>query len=67
MNNMLLDLGWKKYLTKLSHGHRVKTTLLLALARRPKLLVFDEPTTGLDPAMRKEILDEMMNVLEDET
>lgn len=51
----------------LSHGQRVKATLLLALARRPKLLVFDEPTTGLDPAVRKEVLDEMMNALEDET
>lgn len=51
----------------LSHGQRVKATLLLALARRPNLLVFDEPTTGLDPAVRKEVLDEMMNALEDET
>ena len=33
----------------LSHGQRVKATLLLVLARRPKLLVLDEPTTGLDP------------------
>ncbi|MCF6293652.1 MAG: ABC transporter ATP-binding protein [Robiginitomaculum sp.] len=51
----------------LSHGQRVKTTLLLALARRPNLLVFDEPTTGLDPVVRKEVLNEMMSSLEDET
>jgi ABC-2 type transport system ATP-binding protein len=51
----------------LSHGQRVKAILLLALARRPDLLVFDEPTTGLDPAVRKEVLDEMMSALEDET
>jgi ABC-2 type transport system ATP-binding protein len=61
------DLTKEQKVKGLSHGQRVKTTLLLALARRPKLLVFDEPTTGLDPAVRKEVLDEMMNALEDET
>lgn len=62
-----LDLNKKQKVKGLSHGQRVKATLLLALARRPSLLVFDEPTTGLDPAVRKEVLDEMMNALEDET
>ncbi|RYZ81035.1 MAG: ABC transporter ATP-binding protein [Moraxellaceae bacterium] len=62
-----LDLKKEQKVKGMSHGQRVKTTLLLALARRPKLLVFDEPTTGLDPAVRKEVLDEMMNSLEDET
>ena len=61
------DLNKKQKVKGLSHGQRVKATLLLALARRPNLLVFDEPTTGLDPAVRKEVLDEMMNALEDET
>src|SRR5262245_37031545 len=32
----------------LSHGQRVKALLLLILARRPQLLILDEPTTGLD-------------------
>jgi ABC-2 type transport system ATP-binding protein len=62
-----LDLNKEQKVKGMSHGQRVKATLLLALARRPKLLVFDEPTTGLDPAVRKEVLDEMMNSLEDET
>ena len=62
-----LDLNKKQKVKGMSHGQRVKATLLLALARRPSLLVFDEPTTGLDPAVRKEVLDEMMNALEDET
>jgi ABC-2 type transport system ATP-binding protein len=61
------DLNKDQKVKGLSHGQRVKATLLLALARRPSLLVFDEPTTGLDPAVRKEVLDEMMNALEDET
>jgi ABC-2 type transport system ATP-binding protein len=50
----------------LSHGQRVKAALLTVFARRPKLLVFDEPTTGLDPVARKVILEEMMRVMEDE-
>jgi ABC-2 type transport system ATP-binding protein len=62
-----LDLAKEHKVKGLSHGQRVKALLLLALARRPNLLVFDEPTTGLDPAVRKEVLDEMMNALEDDT
>lgn len=61
------DLNAKQKVKGLSHGQRVKATLVLALARRPALLVFDEPTTGLDPVVRKEVLDEMMNALADET
>ncbi|HOY22446.1 MAG TPA: AAA family ATPase, partial [Cellvibrio sp.] len=61
------DLNRNQKVKGLSHGQRVKATLLLALARRPNLLVFDEPTTGLDPAVRKEVLDEMMGSLQDET
>jgi ABC-2 type transport system ATP-binding protein len=50
----------------LSHGQRVKSTLLLVFARRPKLLVLDEPTTGLDPVARHEILRELTGVMTDE-
>lgn len=50
----------------ISHGQRVKATLLLVLARKPKLLVLDEPTTGLDPVARHEILRELTGVMTDE-
>ncbi|HUA01875.1 MAG TPA: ABC transporter ATP-binding protein [Candidatus Aquilonibacter sp.] len=50
----------------LSHGQRVKATMLLVLARRPKLLVLDEPTTALDPVARHEILRELTDVMVDE-
>jgi ABC-2 type transport system ATP-binding protein len=51
----------------LSHGQRVKTMLLLILARQPKLLLLDEPTNGLDPVAKHEILTELMRVVRDES
>jgi len=50
----------------LSLGEHVKASLLLALARRPRLLILDEPTTGLDPVARHEVISELMDVLRDE-
>lgn len=50
----------------LSHGQRVKALLLLVLARRPKLLILDEPTNGLDPVAKHEVLRELMRVVEDD-
>jgi ABC-2 type transport system ATP-binding protein len=51
----------------LSHGQRVKAMLLLILARRPKLLILDEPTNGLDPVAKHEVITELMRVVEDES
>ena len=41
---------------KLSKGERGKLLILLALAQRPELLVLDEPTDGLDPVVRRDVL-----------
>jgi len=61
------DLLAEQKVKGLSHGQRVKASLLMVFARRPKLLVFDEPTTGLDPVAREDILEGMMRAMEDET
>ena len=50
----------------LSHGQRVKALLLVILARRPRILILDEPTTGLDPVARHEVVTELMRVVEDD-
>ena len=51
----------------LSSGEQAKALLLLALARRPRLLVLDEPTAGMDPVARQELMTEFMDVLRDES
>ncbi|MDA8016125.1 MAG: ABC transporter ATP-binding protein [Thermoanaerobaculia bacterium] len=60
------DLRADQKVKGLSHGQRVKAALLLVLARRPELLLLDEPTTGLDPVARREVLGELTAVLADE-
>ncbi len=60
------DLRAEQKLAGCSHGQRVKALLLLTLARRPRLLLLDEPTTGLDPVARAEVLEALAEVLLDE-
>jgi ABC-2 type transport system ATP-binding protein len=60
------NLRTEQNVSGLSTGEHVKAVLLLALARRPRLLILDEPTSGLDPVARHELLTEFMDVLRDE-
>lgn len=58
------NLPLDKKAKDLSTGNRVKLSLVSALAHSPKVLLLDEPTTGLDPVVRKEVLDALFEVLE---
>jgi ABC-2 type transport system ATP-binding protein len=60
------DLKIEQKMKGFSHGQRVKACLLLILARRPQLVILDEPTTGLDPVARHEVLSELAEILRDE-
>ena len=50
----------------LSQGQQAKAGLLLALAYRPELLILDEPSTGLDPVVRREILEAIIHTIAEE-
>jgi ABC-2 type transport system ATP-binding protein len=50
----------------LSQGQQARTGLLLALAFRPELLLLDEPSSGLDPVVRRDILEAIIRTVADE-
>ena len=50
----------------LSRGERAKCGLLAALAYRPPLLLLDEPSSGLDPSARRDILEAIVRTVADE-
>jgi len=60
------ELPLAKKVKALSHGMRTKFALVLALSHDADLLVLGEPTAGLDPAFRRELLQRLAGVLQDE-
>ena len=50
-----------RVLSRLSKGEMGKLEMLLALAQRPELLVLDEPTDGLDPVVRRDVLSALLD------
>ena len=55
-----LRLPPERKIKDLSHGMRMKMALACALPFRPKLLVLDEPFSGLDPLVRDEFMENLL-------
>ncbi len=49
----------------LSSGAKTKLSLLLALARRPEMLILDEPITGLDAVSKQQVFGELLKAVQD--
>jgi ABC-2 type transport system ATP-binding protein len=60
------DLAPSAKIKNLSRGELAKAALLVALAYRPDLLVLDEPSSGLDPVVRRDILEAIVRTVADE-
>jgi ABC-2 type transport system ATP-binding protein len=58
-----LGLDPKQRAGSLSGGQRAQLALTLAIAKRPELLVLDEPVASLDPLARREFLQSLMEVV----
>ena len=58
-----LGLDPRQKAGKLSGGQRAQLALTLAVAKRPELLVLDEPVASLDPLARREFLQGLMEVV----
>ena len=60
------ELDPKQQVKQLSRGQRARVGLLVALAHRPELLILDEPSSGLDPVVRRDILSAIIRTVADE-
>lgn len=61
------DLPKNLYLKEFSRGMKMKLSIAAALSHHPRLLILDEATSGLDPVVRDEILDEFLAFIQDES
>jgi ABC-2 type transport system ATP-binding protein len=55
-----------KKIHQLSKGMRAQTGLIAAVAHRPQLLILDEPSSGLDALVRRDILDAIVRAVADD-
>lgn len=53
----VLDLDLERKIRELSFGNRKKVGIVAALMHNPKIIILDEPTTGLDPLIQKKFLE----------
>ncbi|MBN2139252.1 MAG: ABC transporter ATP-binding protein [Sedimentisphaerales bacterium] len=57
------ELAKKRKIKHLSNGQRAQVSLALALAPKPELLIMDDPTLGLDAAIRRQFLEGMIELI----
>ncbi len=62
----LFSLTRSTRLKSLSKGGRARAGLLVAIAHRPELLILDEPSSGLDPIARRDILEAIIRTINDD-
>ncbi|MBS4198317.1 ABC transporter ATP-binding protein [Bacillus sp. FJAT-49732] len=60
------NLPLKKKIKTLSKGMKMKFAIAMALSHHPELIILDEPTAGLDPVFRREMLDILLDIIQDE-
>jgi ABC-2 type transport system ATP-binding protein len=62
-----LNLNTKEYIMQLSRGNQERVLLMLAISRKVPLYLLDEPVAGLDPRMKKSIIQILLANIEEES
>lgn len=62
----LFELNKNKKISELSFGNKKKVSIVQALLHKPKLLILDEPTNGLDPLMQKRLFEALKDIQKEE-
>ncbi|MBU0469092.1 MAG: ABC transporter ATP-binding protein [Candidatus Omnitrophica bacterium] len=60
------DIPYKQKIKTFSRGMKMKTALVSSLSFRPKLLILDEPFSGLDPVVREEFIDGLLEITQNQ-
>lgn len=62
----VFELPLRERIGNLSKGYRAKLALLLALGHRPEMILLDEPASGLDPVVKREVLASLVDAIHGE-